>query len=798
MEEKMKKINLNFSFLTFVFVIVYSALLPAQSMEGEYIDKTLSPYFFVKSDDPSVDQLPLKGTSAEVNIAGVIADVKVTQIYKNEGKNPLEAIYLFPASTRAAVYSMRMTIGERTIVAKIEKREEAREQYEKAKAEGKSASLLEQQRPNVFQMNVANIMPGDEIKVELSYTELLIPTDKIYEFVYPTVVGPRYSNQPEATAPPSENWVQNPYLLEGEAPTYTFDIKTTISAGMPIQEISCSSHNVTINYPSKSMAVVKLDPNENFAGNKDFILKYRLAGEKIEEGLLLYQGKEENFFLLMMQPPARIQEQNIPPREYIFIVDVSGSMHGFPLDISKRLLKDLINSLRSHDTFNLLFFAGGSSVMSESSIPATSENINRAIKMLESQRGGGGTELLPALQRALSMPKNEGTSRTIIIATDGYVSVEKEAFDLIRNKLGEANMFAFGIGSSVNRFLIEGMARAGMGESFIVTKQAEAEVQANKFKKYILSPVLTQIKTDFKEFDVYDVEPPAIPDVLAERPIILFGKWHKQPEGTITVSGYTGNQKKYHSTVNVSNVTPLESNAALKYLWARHRISILGDYNKLESDNQRITEITNLGLKYNLLTDYTSFVAIDSEVRNKEGQVTTVKQPLPLPEGVSNLAVGKMKGTVGGRGMFGQTLSVMSKEQPALAPTPAETKDIDEIAVSKLEGDIDKKKIRLKIKNCEVNIETLKAKIQSIIEKHLDKIESCIKQEKNASLLQKEISFNIFITPEGKVKKLSISKNDFNNKKIEDCMISTIKEIQFGELNGKKDIIVTLTLQYTM
>ncbi|HBA55343.1 MAG TPA: trypsin, partial [Syntrophorhabdus aromaticivorans] len=180
--------------------------------------------FFVKSDDPDTDRLPLKSTSAEVNIAGVIADVKVAQVYKNEGKKPIEAIYIFPASTRAAVYGMKMTIGKRVIEAKINKREEARRQYEEARDQGKSASLLEQRRPNVFQMNVANIMPGDEIRVDLKYTELLVPTDKIYEFAYPTVVGPRYSNQSAETAPPSERWVQNPYLRQGKAPTYGFDI----------------------------------------------------------------------------------------------------------------------------------------------------------------------------------------------------------------------------------------------------------------------------------------------------------------------------------------------------------------------------------------------------------------------------------------------------------------------------------------------------------------------------------------------------------------------------------------------
>ncbi len=503
-------------------------------------ERTLSPYFLVKSDDPEVDQLPLKSTSSQVSISGVIADVQVTQVYKNEGHNTLEAIYVFPASTRAAVYGMKMTIGERTITAKIAEREDARRRYEAAKEEGRSASLLEQQRPNVFQMNVGNILPSDIIKVELQYTELLVPTDGVYEFVYPTVVGPRYSEEEASDIHSGEGWISNPYLHQGGSPTYTFDMSVDLSSGLPIQEITCPSHKVNINYDGPAFSSIRLDPSETDGGNRDFILKYRLAGGQVETGLLLFEGEKENFFLLMMQPPKRVLEQQIPPREYIFIVDISGSMNGFPLDISKELLKDLIGKLRSTDRFNVLLFAGGSSVMSKQSLPATPENIHRAITMIERQHGGGGTQLLPALMRALTLPKNEEISRSIVIATDGYVSVEEEAFDLIRNNLGKANVFPFGIGSSVNRHIIEGMARVGMGEPFVITKPQKAAEKAEKFRGLIQSPVLTSIGVDFGKFQTYDVEPASIPDVMADRPVIVFGKWHGKPQGLIEVRGISG------------------------------------------------------------------------------------------------------------------------------------------------------------------------------------------------------------------------------------------------------------------
>ena len=601
-------------------------------------DRTLSPYFFVKSDDASVDQLPLKETSARVSISGVIADVGITQVYKNQGKKTLEALYVFPASTRAAVYGMRMTVGTRTIEARIAKREEARRDYERARGEGRSASLLEEQRPNVFQMNVANIMPGDEIKVELKYTELLVPTEGVYEFVYPTVVGPRYSNRPETSAAASERWVQNPYLHGKEAPTYAFNISAMVAAGMPIKELACPSHKVNVSYEGPSTAKIDLDKSEQYGGNRDYILRYRLEGDRIQSGILLYEGEKENFFLLTMQPPKRAKAR-VLDREYIFVVDVSGSMWGYPLDISKKLIKDLLGGLRPSDLFNVILFSGGSSIMAEQSVPANAENIKRAINLIDRQQGGGGTELLPALKKALSLKKHDGYSRSIVVATDGFVDVEEEVFDLVRNNLGNANIFAFGIGTSVNRHIIEGMAHVGMGEPFVITRPEEAPAKAARFRAIIESPVLTGISVAFEGFSAYDVEPGRIPDVLSERPVIVFGKYRGKPQEKITLTGTSG-EGRYNETIDVAKARPTPGNAALRYLWARHRIALLCDYNSLRNDDTRIRTVTDLGLEYSLMTPYTSFVAIDTEIRAKDGKPTSVKQPLPLPQGVSDYAVG--------------------------------------------------------------------------------------------------------------------------------------------------------------
>jgi Ca-activated chloride channel family protein len=605
----------------------------AQSQSPE--DKTLAPYFVVKGD-PSVDQLPLKDTQVEISVAGVIADVKVRQIYRNEGSRPINASYIFPASTRAAVYSMRMQIGDEIIVAKIKEREQAKKDFERAKEEGKSASLLEQQRPNVFSMSLANIMPQEQVEIELRYTELLVPTDSVYEVVFPTVVGPRYAS-PQNPSQKEDRFVQTPYQHQGQKPASALHLSAKIFAGVPIYDLSCPSHQVFPKWWNNGNVQLSLDDSDPFQGNRDFVLRYRLGGDQITSGLLLFQGEQENFFLYMAQPPKRVETADIPPREYIFVVDVSGSMEGFPLNTSKRLLKDLIGNLRPTDLFNVVLFAGDANVLSPQSLQANQQNIGRAIGLLEQQRGGGGTELLAAVQQAMSLPRSQGISRSVVLVTDGYISGERGVFDHIRANLNQCNVFAFGIGSSVNRYLIEGVAKAGMGEPFIVTEEAEAENVAAKFREYIQTPVLTDIRVRSMGFETYDVNPVQFPDLFAQRPIILFGKWRGPVAGTIELTGKTGHGD-FVSRFDVAGTQPDEGNRALRYLWARSRIAELSDYGSSEEEN--VSEITALGLQYNLLTRYTSFIAVRELVTNPTGSAQDVNQPNPMPLHVSDMAIG--------------------------------------------------------------------------------------------------------------------------------------------------------------
>jgi len=622
--------------LAFTFVLSLAPLDAATAEERDAAEKTLAPYFFVEGGDPRVDRFPLESTEVDVAISGPIAAVTVTQVYGNQGARPIHARYVFPASTRAAVNGLRMALAGRVIEAAIQEREQAEKTFEAAKREGKTATLLDQQRPNVFTMRLANVMPGDRVEVTLRYTELLVPSEGRYAFVFPTVVGPRYAN---AAAGPS-GFVAAPYLHAGEPAPAPVRIRGSIAAGIPVREVESATHVVAGDFDDDGVYRFELSADAvRDAGDRDFVLGIRLAGDAVETGLSLFDDGDEKFFLLLAMPPARVETGSIPPREFVFILDVSGSMTGFPLDTAKALMRDLVLPLRPSDRFNVLTFAGGSSLLSPTSLPATAGNVDHALAALDGEMGGGGTELLPALERALALTPEPGLARTFIVITDGLIEADDRALDFVSRHLGEANVFTFGIGSSVNRHLIEGLAAAGQGEPFVVLRPEEAGEAAARFARYVASPVLTDVRIDVEGFDVYALEPRSIPDVLAERPVVVMGKWRGEPRGELVVRGVTG-AGAWEERIAVAERPPSSAHRALPLLWARTRIDALARHGLAEPGDDARAEILALGLRHRLLTRYTAFVAVLEADRDPREPGVDVDQPLPMPAGVSDAAVG--------------------------------------------------------------------------------------------------------------------------------------------------------------
>lgn len=676
----MKKRSKSLISLLSALLLLTACPFPVHAGEEEDEEKLLAPYFVIQSEgaDVSTDYFPLKSTEVTTNINGVIAETYVVQTYVNEGDKPINAQYVFPTSSTATVHGMTMEIGSHRVTATIKEKEEAKEEYEEAKEEGKSASLLEQRRPNVFTMDVANVMPGDTARIELHYTELVVTREGVCEFVFPTVVGPRYVTPEDAGSPVADaavpdremstdgsqdgaaegtmeeedspdttvtnddgadGWAASPYLPEGVLPDSEYHITVNLSTGVPIADVSCKSHEIKVEQENGSQARITLANPEDYAGNRDFILKYRLTGESVESGLVLTETDSEKYFFLTVQPPERYVPDDIPPREYIFVLDVSGSMYGYPLDTAKDLIRNLVTGLRDIDRFNLVLFSDDTYLLSTKSLAANSGNIQAAIDLIDEQEGGGGTSMLPALQTAVSVPMKEDVARSVVIITDGYISNEDEIYDLINRNMDAASFFSFGIGCSVNDYLIKGIAQCGMGESFLVTDSEDAAESAQRFASYIEAPLMTGITVDYEGFDVYDVATSTPSILYAQKPLILFGKWRGEPTGTITVSGKAGGED-YVQEIPVADAAVDTEDESIRYLWARTKLDQLAGYGSTRNDDSVKEEITQLGLDYNMTTPYTSFVAVVEEIRNPEGESQDVNQANPLPLQVSNLAVG--------------------------------------------------------------------------------------------------------------------------------------------------------------
>lgn len=600
---------------------------------GQELQETEVPYFIVNGKPESIDRLPLKSVDASIEIVGTLSQVELVQTYANVGTETLEAVYVFPGSTRAAVTSLTMRVGDRVVEAVIKEKAQARRTYEEAKSEGKTASLLEQHRPNVFQMNLANILPGDVVEVTLKYTEWVRREKSEYAFELPLVVGPRYTEGSEA-------WVENPHLSESATPKVRYEILTRIRSAIVIEQAACDSHEAEVLFADTRTAEMRLEGDAESVGNRDYRIRYRVSGDEVKSGVWVSESGGEKYFMASLEPPVGEARVRLP-KEYFFVIDVSGSMHGFPLDTAKAMMEALVARLEDTDRFNVLLFAGESEVFSPAPVPATVDNLLAAVEFLYETRGSGGTRLLPALNKVYEAPKDPAFSRSIVVLTDGYVTVEDRVFDLIRDKLSEANVFACGIGSSPNRHLIEGMAAVGQGEPFFVADPAETERVANRFSEYVTQPLLTGLEVSFEGMAVSEVEPVALPDLLAERPVVVYGKYTGDLSGEIVLSGRSGDSE-YKEATSLSKAVDLAGSRSLEYVWVRERIRRISDYNGLWPNEDRREEITRLGLKHSLLTQYTSFVAVDQVVRNLDGGdgIANVRQPLPSPKGMNQGTMG--------------------------------------------------------------------------------------------------------------------------------------------------------------
>jgi Ca-activated chloride channel family protein len=639
----------------------------------------------IVKDDKSVAFCPLKHTDVSAEISGFLSRVTVTQEFTNPSQDKVEAIYTFPLPQNAAVNDMTMNVAGRTIKGVIKKRDEAQKIYQQAVQAGHTAALLDQERPNIFTQSVGNIPPGGSVKVEISYIETLKYEAGAYEFVYPMVVGPRYIPgsptgkqgggwAPDTDRVPDASRITPPvagvhYGVKGTRAGHDISLAVKLDAGVTIQEIKSPTHDVDKFQPNVHAAEVKLR-NANEIPNRDFVLRYDVAGAKIEDALLTTAsplkvretrgggdaGVTDGFFTFILQPPDRVRDEDANARELIFVLDTSGSMSGFPIETAKKVMKRAIEHMRPQDTFNLVTFAGDTHVLFPQPVTASAANIAQATSFLNGTYGSGGTEMMKAIKIALGddgsdvaackpwqdcatrSPQTPDGVRIVCFMTDGYVGNDMEIIGAIQ-KHPEARVFSFGIGTAVNRFLLDKMAEAGRGEVEYVLNDEEAPEAADRFYERVHTPVLTDISIDWHGLPVSEVMPQKPLDLFTAKPLVLTGRFAQPASGTITLRGKRAG-KAFERNIKVDLPASSNANQALAQLWARKKIDevMAGDWNGIQNGNPAAAvkdKVTQLGLDYRLMTQFTSFVAVEEQTVVEGGQRRTIQVPVEMPQGVS-------------------------------------------------------------------------------------------------------------------------------------------------------------------
>lgn len=583
---------------------------------------------------------PLKHTDVKAEISGFISRVVVTQHFENPFKERIEAVYTFPLPQSAAIDDMTMIVGERTVRGKILPREEAQKVYETAKSEGQVASLLDQERPNIFTQSVANILPGEQVKITISYVETLSYVNGAYEFVFPMVVGPRYIPRAATQVPDASRITPQP-PPPGVRSGHDISLEVALDAGLIIDNIDSKTHPTDIQRPDAHSARLRLKDEETIP-NKDFILRYDVAGQAIQDALLTHRSDKGGFFTLILQPPERVAAQDVTPKEIVFVLDTSGSMSGFPIEKAKEAMKLALDGLYPSDTFNLITFAGDTRILFPEPVPATPANLAKAQDFLSASNGSGGTEMMTAIRAALDPSDDASHVRIVCFMTDGYVGNDMEIISEVQ-KHPNARVFSFGIGSAVNRFLLDKMAEAGRGEVEYVGLKDDGSAAARRFHERVRSPLLTDIAIEWNNLPVADVYPQRIPDLFSAKPLVIKGRYTAAGRGTIRLKGKMAGVD-FVRDIPVDFPETMATHDVLAPLWARARIDDLmsQDFNGAQAGTMKpdlMKTITQLGIEYRLMTQFTSFVAVEERIVTERGKPRRIDVPVEVPKGVNREAV---------------------------------------------------------------------------------------------------------------------------------------------------------------
>lgn len=562
--------------------------------------------------DGSGTALPLVHTDVEAALTGHIAEVTVSQTFHNDAQDPIEVVYAFPLPENAAVSRMRMVVGGRVIESQIAEREEARATYEEAKTQGHAAALLEQERPNIFTQSLANVPPGEDIDIEIDYVQTLTYDAGAYEFVFPMVIGERYDHGTTADA----DRVSPSVTGEGRRRGDDIDIHVRAETGHPIDRWWAPTHDVVTEVVADALLIELAEADER--PNRDFVLRYTVAGAQPRATMFLgpQNASGQGHFALVVHPPDLDIDTLVGRREFVFVIDRSGSMSGSPLALAKETVRQALRHMRPVDTFDVVTFESGTERLFGSPRPANAANLAKALRFVDALESGGGTEMGNAVEVALGDDGERGRHRYVFLLTDGFISFEDEiirtARQLVQQRIDRgqhARVFGLGIGDAPNGHLINGVSQAGFGTGLRVANLDDVHRTVQTVVRWVDHAIVDDLRLHSGALELSQHHPEDLGGLFASHAAVVHGQYRGDAAtARLVLEGSAGPDSV---EIPIRLVDASERGDVLDILWARAAVADLEfDWWTAPTDTTK-EAITRIGLEHHIVTPFTSLVAVD-------------------------------------------------------------------------------------------------------------------------------------------------------------------------------------------
>ncbi len=616
----------------------------AQGRPPPGITEEQSGTLLLKSSEDAdpVDALRV-ATSIRAKVIGNVARVYVTQQFTNPSSDWVEGLYVFPLPPGSAVDELIMHVGERELHGEIKEKQAAHEMYEHAKSAGQRASLTDQERPNMFTTQVANIAPQSSISIEIGYLETIPCRDSRYTLHLPLAITPRY-NPHAGVDPASRQAAQLTRAINMTAGTTLtpervtsaqqhVDIDVDLLPGFALQSVQSLHHPVTVTQKGVGQHV-ELSGSQ-VPADRDFELVWTPAQvPALQASVFGERVGEETYALTLLSPPiptdadAKVGER----REVIFIIDTSGSMYGPSIEQARAALQLGVDRLTSNDRFNIIRFSSDASSLFGAPQAVNDTSRVLASRFIGSLQASGGTEMKSALELAFATPPSPGLLRQIVFITDGGVSNEAEIVALIRERLGDARLFSVGIGAAPNTYFLQEMAAAGRGSyTFIAEREQVGQRMQDLFRK-LEQPALVDLALRWPGGIQPELATTLPRDLYAGDPIVILARLSALPSsGTLTLSGRRDGLPWQQELP----ITAVDGQSGLSKLWARERIGELSRLKSVGGDATALqSQILQLAIQHQVVSEYTSLVAVDeTPIRPVDEALRSEQAPTSAPVG---------------------------------------------------------------------------------------------------------------------------------------------------------------------